>query len=314
MPDDPKKVEQENEATTPQEEATVNTDSEETSTADQQLSDFFSSKADDPLDADDPDSGIPDEEHESEDDDSGTTEEAQGDDEPKPAPKEVKQPEPTQEKPTEPKVPEQKPETPVEPPKEPTAEQPVQPQESAADRDKRAKENRELAENLLATQHYVLPEELVEEIQTSPETAVPKMMAKVYLDAVANSLSHMVNMLPSLIQTTQQQTTIAQQAEEKFFATWPQLREHSDTVMKFAHAYRHVYPTAGLDEFIQNVGAQAMIALKMQPGEQPPPQQPQQQPQPFQPAASAKPRSNAPTAEPNIWTEMALEEEPLDID
>ena len=69
--------------------------------------------------------------------------------------------------------------------------------------------------------------------------------------------------MPTMLMTIQARTEQAQKDESKFFTEFPQLTEHRDTVMRLGKAYREYYPDADADTFIREVGAQAMVALKI---------------------------------------------------
>lgn len=121
------------------------------------------------------------------------------------------------------------------------------------------------AETELATKHYVMPAELAEEMTTSPHTATPKLMARVYMDAVQASVGHMMTNLPRLIEATLEAIKGRDSDEEKFFGSWPKLdrNTHRTAIVQLGKAYRHSNPQASTDDFIRDVGAQAMVALKI---------------------------------------------------
>ncbi len=175
-----------------------------------------------------------------------------------------------------------------------------------------AAEMRVQAEATLATQHYALSEEQAAELDEDIAVAVPKMMARVYMDSVTNTLAHVLQNLPGLVDNVLSQRDVVQQSEESFFASWPKLRDQRETVTNIAQVYRQLHPTASSEQFIREVGAQTMVALKIAvddlPVEQPVPVQ-----VPFVPAASSPPSS--PTPPPtNPFEQMALEEDVLDMD
>ena len=77
-------------------------------------------------------------------------------------------------------------------------------------------------------------------------------------------------------------------------------------------AYRHVDPNASLETFVKNVGAQAMIALKipMEPSVVAPVAA---APAPFQPAV-ARPPVGGPVAKENVFTQLDREFDEEDAD
>lgn len=145
----------------------------------------------------------------------------------------------------------------------PTAVEPVQPtpEEVAESQAKWRKDT----EEALSVGHFALSEELAEEIEENPGTAIPKLMSKVYLDAVQNATAAVVQLLPQILEKFQSQQSQANGLETQFFETWDKLdpKEHGETLQKLGTAYRAANPNASPDEFIRDVGAATMIALKI---------------------------------------------------
>lgn len=210
-------------------------------------------------------------------------------------------------------------ETPAEP--TPTPEAPVaQAQPTIEELQKTFRESREEAVNLLATQHYALDEETAEALAADASTVIPKLMARVQMDAVQVSLSHMAANLPRMVEQALKMRETDNSAEEKFFEAWPQLdrTKHTVTVQKLGAAYRQMNPTATLDEFIQHVGASTMVAHKISPEPVTPvtPEPAAAQPaKPFKPAGSSPP-SGSPAPQTNPFAKMSddFEAENLDLD
>jgi|ETNvirnome_2_300_1030623.scaffolds.fasta_scaffold00633_7 outer membrane biosynthesis protein TonB len=154
---------------------------------------------------------------------------------------------------------------------EPSSEIPPKPEPSEGDSPELTLEDvrerwgeiRENAEVNLAETHYAFSDEEVAELSTNAEVAIPKMMAKVYMDSVQASITHIVTELPRLLQQTQEAQTQASSNENAFFEAWPQLMEHRDRVFNLASTYRQVNPNASLEQTISDVGAQAIIALRL---------------------------------------------------
>lgn len=175
-----------------------------------------------------------------------------------------------------------------------------------------AVETREQAEATLATHHYALSEEQAAELDENIAVAVPKMMARVYMDSVTNTLAHVLQNLPGLVDNVLSQREVVQASEESFFASWPKLRDQRETVTNIAQVYRQLHPAASSEQFIREVGAQTMVALKISVDEVPA-ELPVAKAQPFVPAASSPPSSPSPPPT-NPFEQMALEEDVLDVD
>ncbi len=188
----------------------------------------------------------------------------------------------------------------------PVPDEPIQPTpEEAA---KQYADWRQKAETALET-HYAPSDELVELFETDPGKAIAKMSGRVYLDAVQATTGHIVKHMPNIIQAMMQAQELSNKNEGSFFDTWPQLKEHRDSVVRLGIAYRQTYPTATQEEFIRDVGAQTMVALKM-PGTAPAVVAPTPA-KPFKPAATT-PVRGGPTAPANPFDQLAADFEEED--
>lgn len=121
---------------------------------------------------------------------------------------------------------------------------------------------RKESEALLAEHHYKLPHELAEELELDPVKAIPKLMSKVYLDAVSAAIGQVTTHLPRMVRLVNEQEQANQESENAFFTAWPDLKAHKDDVIKIGQAYRAQNPHASAEDFINNVGAMTMVALK----------------------------------------------------
>lgn len=122
-------------------------------------------------------------------------------------------------------------------------------------------------EGLLATNHYNLSSEQLAELELNPGEFIPKMMSRVYLDSVTATLAQVVNYLPQMIRSVQETHTKATAAEDKFYERWPNLKDHHATVLRVGQVYRQLNPGASMEDFINEVGAQTMIAMRIPPEE-----------------------------------------------
>lgn len=120
-------------------------------------------------------------------------------------------------------------------------------------------------ETLLAEHHYKLTKEEIDEIEADPAKALPRHMARVYMDSVTAAISQITTHMPRLVRIVIEQDSASSKAENAFFEQWPELKEHSDTVVKIGQAYRQLNPNASEEEFINEVGAAAMVSLRLDP-------------------------------------------------
>lgn len=224
--------------------------------------------------------------------------------EPTPEPSPKPEPEPVVAKPEE--------TSPVTEEPTPVTEEPIQPTpEEAA---KQYADWRQKAEEALEA-HYAPSDELVELFETDPGKAIAKMSGRVYLDAVQATTGHIVSHMPNIIQAMMQAQELSNKNEGEFFDVWPQLKEHRDSVVRLGVAYRQTYPTATQEEFIRDVGAQTMVALKM-PGTAPVATVEPTLAKPFVPAATAPARRGAaaPTNPFDVLTAEFEEEDAADFE
>jgi len=203
----------------------------------------------------------------------------------------------------EPKAPEGQVQEPSSPPltAEPAALPAQPPQPTPEELNAQYTEWRSQVEQNLATQHYALSEEAQTALDEGDNSIIPQLMARVCMDAITGTLGYVSALLPGIIDNTMQQKTIQSAAEDQFYKTWPQLKDqqYSEVVMRAGQAYRQLYPQASTDDFIRDVGAQAMVALRLQPGGEVA-AQPAHEVVPFQPsrAGAAPGAATAPPTNP----------------
>jgi len=207
---------------------------------------------------------------------------------------------------------------PVQPPAEPVVEPPATvepvPQLTQEQLTEQYTKWRTETEGLLATQNYAIDEQMAEDLNENMGEVIPKLMAKVHLSAVTAAIGHMMTTLPQAVEKALQVREANKTSEDTFYNTWPQLDrvKHHETIVRLGMAYRHVDPNASLETFVKNVGAQAMVALKI-PTEAPAvvPQAPA--PAPFQPAA-ASPPVGGPAVKENVFSQLDREFDEEDAD
>ncbi len=225
--------------------------------------------------------------------------------EPEPTPEPEPEPAPVEETLPEPVQPEVVPEPSVEPAPQLTQEQ--------AEQHWSALRDRSLAE---LTQFYKIPEAMAEELEEHPLEATSKLLAQVHYNTATSVVQQLMQVLPQAIRSVQQQEVTTQDYETRFFEAWPGLdsrnKEHVDTIVALGQAYRHLRPNAPADEFITNVGAQAVVALRVpQLADASPKSEPSPEAKPFKPAATGS-RAGATPKSDNQFT--VLDEEMFGVD
>ena len=175
------------------------------------------------------------------------------------------------------------------------------------------------SENLLATQHYQLSEEVAAELESDSTVAIPKLLSRVYLDAVTASVGHMMSQMPQMIERVISARTSADAAEVKFFDHWAKQglkTEHRSTVAPLGRAYRTANPNATEQEFIRDVGAQSIVALGLMGTPDAAPAELAPAAEKFQPAAPTAASGARPVVKRNVFDQLTedMETEELDLD
>lgn len=121
------------------------------------------------------------------------------------------------------------------------------------------------SEELLATQYYGLTPEVQAELELEPAKVIPRLMAKVYLDAMTASIGQMTMHFPRLVRLVNEQMAKENESENEFFKAWPQLKGKEEDIHRFGKAWRQLNPAASAQDFVNEVGAGVMVALRLDP-------------------------------------------------
>ncbi len=151
------------------------------------------------------------------------------------------------------------------PVEEPAPEAPVQPTLTPEQQQEERAKWRDDTVEALAIGQYALSEEQVDLLDTDPGKMLSRFAARVYLDSVENAAAAVMQLLPQALAQMNTQTTQSDKLKGQFFETWDKLNpeEHGSILGKLGTAYRTANPQATPDEFIRDVGASAMVALKI---------------------------------------------------
>lgn len=124
---------------------------------------------------------------------------------------------------------------------------------------------------------YQLTQEELEGISVEPEKVIPKLLAKVHVNAVQGVLRHVAQTLPQMLNGMLQVREVNRQREDTFWKAWPQLdrTKHSAQVMQAAQTFRQMNPKADEATFVKQVGAMVAVmnGLYSPPSNQPSPPQ-----------------------------------------
>ena len=174
--------------------------------------------------------------------------------------------------------------------------------------------SREKVIDAVATGTYVLTQEELDAVQVEPEKILPKLMARVHVNAVQGVVRHIAQQMPAMVGALMQAKEQTSRLESEFFKAWPQLdkTKHGADIMKVGQVFRQLNPNATFEEFVRHVGAQVIISngLHVQ-AQQPKVQQPNvpaagvTTTPAFQPAGIGRTSTPAaPSVPKNVWEEM----------
>lgn len=112
---------------------------------------------------------------------------------------------------------------------------------------------------------YTFDENDARAVMLEPEKVLPKQFAKLHTQTVEAAVAGIVQQLPAIIQMTMQTLQAKSQLNKSFYSAWPQLAksEHVATVRNMMQAYRQQNPQASWDQVVREVGAAAMVSLKL---------------------------------------------------
>lgn len=184
--------------------------------------------------------------------------------EPEPAPAEAEEPEPEPAPEPEPEPePEPAQEEEPEPEPEPTTEEPEpEPEPSAEEEEQRRQEYVTAVE-----QHFSVDDETIMEFERDPGKVLPKLMAQVYMDTMSQVNRLLSDQLPQRIEQVNEVQRVRAERLERFYKAWPQLQRgeaaHQKVLGRISQAWRQLNPQGSEEDFIQEVGAQTVLALKL---------------------------------------------------
>ena len=160
----------------------------------------------------------------------------------------------------------------------------------------------------LAQAKFALSEEDIRELDADVTVAVPKLLARAFLESQIASQKFLAQAVPAMIKQFNTVTGANESAEKQFFTAHPGLNvndpTHRATAVRIATIYRQANPNIPLPQLIQEVGPMVMAALQVKA--QAAPVRPGQPilPRggvPFRPAVNGGGGSSPATEPPNEW-------------
>lgn len=150
----------------------------------------------------------------------------------------------------------------------PAAAATATPQEAAA----RALESyqawRKAAIEELATKSFVISDEEAALLATDPQKVLPRLGARIYLDAVEGAVHAIRNILPQAIRNEVESARVFSEKENRFYGAWKGVldkEKHEAKILEIAQTWRQIHPNGDEDAFIRDVGAIAVMTLGLGP-------------------------------------------------
>lgn len=181
-------------------------------------------------------------------------------------------------------------------------------------------QHRDAALAHLADTRFKLSEEEITELETDAAKAVPKLLARAFLESQTQMMRFVAQAIPQMFQQQTRVQSANRSAEEKFFAAHKELDinnpQHKQTVAQYAIAFRQANPQASLDDVIKNVGvmAKTILGVTAAPASAAAPSPPglpanAPAPVPFRPAVGSGAPANPIPASDNPWAGMSQDYE-----
>lgn len=158
---------------------------------------------------------------------------------------------------------------------------------------------------------YALSKEDEEGLSVEPAPVLRKLAGQLHFNVLRAAMGMTMQMIPQLVQRTQEMVRVRTEMENKFFEAWPTLDRTAD--LPLIQAYSGVFwganPKASVADFIKTVGS--MVAAqtgKLVPGVPPAEIKPPAKQPAFVPAGSGggTPRAQAkPKVDGDVWGNMA---------
>lgn len=157
---------------------------------------------------------------------------------------------------------------------------------------------------------YQLPEKEMDELNSDPGAAIPKLMGKLHFEIVRGMMATIGQQLPVVVNSLLELSQRQRSHEDEFWKAWPQLNKqtHRDVVMQIAGVYAQTNPQADTAVRIKDIGALTLARLGMLHARQPvAPPNPQVPPAPraFSPAGNGTGLPSMPQQPDNEWARFA---------
>lgn len=127
--------------------------------------------------------------------------------------------------------------------------------------------NRDAVVAHLAQSKFALSEEDIKDLDTDVTVAVPKLLARVFLESQISMQKFLAQAVPGMVKQYNTVTSANDGAEKQFFAAHkaldPNNPQHRATTVRIATIYRQANPNIPLKQLIDEVGPMVMAALRV---------------------------------------------------
>lgn len=114
-------------------------------------------------------------------------------------------------------------------------------------------------------QFYALDDATRNELEDNLAEALPKLLARTHYGAMRTAIKAVVDNLPYFMESATQRQTAQSKLDQAFYGRWPQLNtaEGRQMVEQFKGIMLRQKPTMTMQEYIDDVGAAAMVRLRL---------------------------------------------------
>lgn len=201
----------------------------------------------------------------------------------------------------------------AQPAAQPPAAAPAQPPQPSAEEQERVRQEQRTAYLAQLEKELAIPQEDQDALLAEPHTVLPKLAARVQLQAIEVAVGLIQQNMPAMVDAVLRQQKAASAAEEQFFSRWPKLKDAPNgrqEVERLLTNYVKLNPQVPREQAINDVGLLAHASLRIpldvpgasgEPSAAAPASAP---PPPAQPgAAGGQPLSRQPT----VWDKLDQE-------
>lgn len=127
--------------------------------------------------------------------------------------------------------------------------------------------NRDAVITHLAQAKFALSEDDIKDLDTDVTVAVPKLLARVFLESQVSMQKFLAQAVPGMVKQFNAVSSANEGAEKKFFDTHKALNindpQHRAAAVRIATVYRQANPGIPLDQLIAEVGPMVMATLRV---------------------------------------------------